>query len=260
MQAYHALLLGVLQGLTEFLPISSSGHLALVEMFLRLPLRERDLTGFDILLHAGTAAALLLCYGGQWRRLIWSPFNGDEAHRRLLVLLVIATLPGAFAGLLFEDWLTEHTRSVMALAIGFGVSGLVLIAAHFTHGQRTVRSVLLWQALLTGVAQACALPASFSRSGLTASAGQFVGLTRTAALDFSFLMAFPIIVGASLKTFADVMAGTVLLPVLPVAVVGFLASFGASILAILFLRQFVARRSLAWFAVYLLPLSVFLLV
>jgi undecaprenyl-diphosphatase len=255
----HALFLGVLQGLTEFLPISSSGHLALAEEFLRLPLSQQDLQGFDILLHAATALALLLCYVRLWWKLGTSPFTGDKESVRLLAFVIVATIPAAVAGVLWEDWIVEHTRSIDAVAITFILTGIALVAAHFAKGSGSVRTLSWKQTIIVGLAQALALLPGLSRSGLTVSAAQLSGMERREALDFSFIIAFPIILGASLHTGIGVLSGTVVLPPLPVSMIGFLTSFFVSVFAIFSLRRFVARFSLAWFALYLLPVGFLLL-
>jgi undecaprenyl-diphosphatase len=254
------LFLGVLQGLTEFLPVSSSGHLVLAETFLQLPIAERDLLGFDVLLHAATALALLLCYAKMWWKIGRSAFVPDPQHRRLLGLLILATIPGAVAGVLLDDWIAEYTRSVTVVAIALMGTATMLILSAFGRGNGGVHTISVRQAMMIGVAQACALVPGLSRSGLTISVGQLSGLARREALDFSFLMAFPIIVGASAMTGIDVLRGEVQLPPLFISITGFIASFVVSILAIFSLRRFVVKFSLAWFALYLFPAAIALLV
>ena len=259
MTALQALLLGILQGLTEFLPVSSSGHLILLEAWLPLSADPRSLLTFDILLHAATALALLLCYAGTWWRIAASPFTGDRVHRRLLLLLIIATIPGAVAGVFFEETVAGSLRSVESVAFAFLATSALLLIAHRARGSLTTARMTWKHVLPIGLIQAVALIPGISRSGSTISAGQLTGLTRAQALDFSFLMAFPIIVGASLSACADVMSGNVAPLPLATVLTGFLSSFGVSVIAILSLRKFVARHSLAWFTLYLVPLAFFLL-
>jgi len=260
MGSVDALFLGILQGLAEFLPISSSGHLILLETWLPLSMDPRSLLAFDILLHTATALALLLCYAGTWWRIMKSPFTGDRTHRRLLLLLIIATIPGAIIGAFFEEAVAGQFRSIASVAVAFLITSTLLLAAHRARGKLTTERMAWKQALPIGLMQAVALIPGISRSGSTISMGQMMGLRREEALDFSFLMAFPIIVGASLSAFMDFMSGNVVPLPLAVVLTGFLSSFGVSMIAILLLRRFVARHSLAWFALYLVPLAVLLFV
>jgi undecaprenyl-diphosphatase len=254
----HALLLGLLQGITEFLPISSDGHLVVVETLGGLGIPSQ-LLGFDVLLHLGSLLALLACYPDAWWRLARAPFTRDGAHTRLLLLLMLATLPAVVIGPFAERWIAEQTRTVTFAAVGFIATGVLLFLAELFPQRRGLSGVGAWDALFIGVAQACALLPGVSRSGMTAGLGRLLGLTRSTAVDFSFLMAVPVIAGAVLFMSGNVLTGAAALPPSPVTVVGVLSSFGASVLAILFLRRLVQKHSLAWFALYLLPLAFFLL-
>ncbi len=260
MTTLQAFILGVLQGLTEFLPISSSGHLAIFETFMGLHISPTDLQSFDVLLHAGTALALLLCFWKTWWKIGTSFFTGDRVNQKLFWLLVIATIPGAVAGYFFEEAIAEYTRPVRIVAITFLINAAVLLWAHFaSKGTKTTSELTTLDTFLIGVAQMFALPAGISRSALTISAGQLQGLSRREALDFSFLILFPILLGAAGLTLVRVAQGAVVLPSLTVSTVGFLTSFIASTVAIASLRLFVARYSLVWFVFYLVPISVILL-
>lgn len=255
----EAVLLGALQGLTEFLPVSSSGHLVLAETFLQLQIHPTDLQGFDVLLHVATALALLLVYAKTWKKILLSPMNKDAQHQKLLLYLVLATIPGAVAGLLLKDSIAEHFRSVTSVATALFVTGIVLLIAHRSRGKKGMQSMNLATVFAMGCAQACALVPGLSRSGLSISAGQVMGLKRQEALDFSFLMALPIIFGAFAVTAGDLLHGSIVMPELSTALIGFVASFFSSLLAIVFLRKFIARHSLAWFTLYLLPISIYIL-
>ncbi|MDD4287472.1 MAG: undecaprenyl-diphosphate phosphatase [Candidatus Peribacteraceae bacterium] len=257
MTTMQALFLGLLQGCTELLPISSSGHLALAEQFLAVRIPQ-GLLGFDVLLHFGSLLALLLCYHKTWIRILRSPFIADRAGMRMFALLIIVTIPAGLAGIFFGEAL-DGLRSLPMLAAGFLVSAIVLLVAERVPVRRPFTSLKIWEVLCIGVAQACALLPSVSRSGMTIAACRALKLRRSDAVDFAFLMAVPAIAGATLFTAINVMKGTMTLPSLAVSSVGFLASFGASIFAILLLRAFVQRFSTAWFALYLIPLAVLLL-
>jgi len=263
MSLWHAILLGAIQGLTEFLPISSDGHLVLADVLLDLPLTGRDALGFDILLHAGSLLAILLAYRLTWKNLIVNALKGKRDAWKLIGILLIATIPGVIAGLLFEDAVSE-LRSLRAAGMGFLVTALVLIVGE-RLGRRRERAAIpledigIGRALLMGLAQAIAILPGVSRSGTTISTGRATGLARSSALDFSFLMALPIISGAVAKTLLDAFNGEVAFPAMAVSITGLVTSFIVSILAITLLKILVVKRSLAVFAWYLLPLALIVL-
>jgi len=259
MSLLHAVLLGIIQGITEFLPISSDGHLVLADVLLDLPLEGKDALGFDILLHAGSLLALLVGYAAVWRDLIVKCLRGDRSGWRVVLLLVIATIPGVIAGLLLEDAISEM-RSLRAAGLGFLLTAFLLIVGEYfgrrrTSAVTTVKEITPLQAFLIGLEQAAAILPGLSRSGSTVAIGRLLGLPRSLALDFSFLMAVPIIGGAVAKTLVDALTGDVVFPPPTVSVTGFVTAFIVSMGAISFLRIFVVRRSLAIFAWYLIPVG-----
>ncbi|HAI97924.1 TPA: hypothetical protein DCL30_00055 [Candidatus Peribacteria bacterium] len=256
----QALFLGFLQGFSELLPISSSGHLALAEGWFRFQASGLSQQGFDIILHAGTLAALLGCYFSQWVKLVRSLFVADVPARRLLTSLIIATVPAVIAGLLFQEFLAEHMRDPRIIALSFLATACILIVAELLGRRGVEHSLSYRRALWIGLAQVCALIPGLSRSGLTISAGRASGLQRSEALDFSFLMAAPIIAGAFVLTLFDVAVGRVVLPDPAIVLSGFAASLIASVCAVVGLREFVRTHSLAWFALYLIPVATVVLV
>lgn len=257
------ILLGATQGLTEFLPISSDGHLVLLDLFLGVSLAPRDALGFDLLLHGGSLLALLVCTGKRWWTLLIDALRGDKRTHKILLWIALATIPGVIAGLFLEDVIASQ-RSVPAAAGGFLITALALIIGDLLNRQRASKEVDVahvgwWRALLIGCAQAFAILPGVSRSGLTISTGVGSGLSRRQAFEFSFLMAVPIIAGAVAKGTLDMALGHVHLPGGSIAAAGFLTSFVVSIGAYLALRAIVARMSLAWFALYLVPVGCALL-
>ena len=204
MTTTQAIVLGVLQGLGEFLPISSSGHLIVVPWLLGWP--DSGLA-FDVALHLGTLAAVLFAFAGDWLRIVSSavrcalrgrPFAEPEA--RLLWLLALASVPGAVAGLLLDEWAETVFRSPALVAVTMALMGAVLWVAdrRATPAGPSAEQMTLRDALLIGFAQALALVPGVSRSGSTISAGLFLRYRREEAARFSFLLATPI-------TFAAVM-------------------------------------------------------
>jgi undecaprenyl-diphosphatase len=230
MSTLQAIVLGVVQGLGEFLPISSSGHLVVVPWLLGWP--EHGLS-FDVALHVGTLAAVLYAFFDDWRRLLVAGLRGVRARRpftdpdsRLLWLLAVASIPGAVAGLLLEDRAESAFRSPALVAAAMALMGLVLWAAdRAARGTADARAVTLRDALLIGAAQALAIVPGVSRSGATISMGLILGYRREEAARFSFLLATPIVIGAAaLKSrylFAPGQATQVLAGMVTAAIFGF---------------------------------------
>jgi undecaprenyl-diphosphatase len=202
MSTLQAIVLGMIQGLGEFLPISSSGHLVVVPWLLGWP--EHGLS-FDVALHVGTLAAVLYAFFDDWRRLLAAGARGVLSRRpfadpdsRLLWLLAVASVPGAVAGLLLEDRAESAFRSPALVAAAMAVMGIVLFVADRTaRGTGEARGVTLRDALLIGAAQALAIIPGVSRSGATISMGLVLGYRREEAARFSFLLATPIVIGAA---------------------------------------------------------------
>lgn len=202
MNEFYAAFLGAIQGLTEFLPISSSGHLALLEHFFGL--KEAGL-GFDIMLHLGTLLAILIYFRADWwamARSVFSRQNDRRARidRRFLSYVVLATIPGGVLGWLLKDKAETVFREPLSVAGTLAGAGLLLILAElFSSRSRSYEDLSLKDALLIGFAQALAVIPGISRSGITICMGLFLGLDRQGAAKFSFLLSAPIIFGAGLN-------------------------------------------------------------
>ncbi len=199
MTSLQAIFLGIVQGLTEFLPISSSAHLALLEHYLTIP--EAGLV-FDVLLHVGTLVALIVYFWQDWLdmfKAVLKPERHNRFERRLFWYLVVATIPGALAGFLLEKKAETIFRAPMRIAILLGVMGVILyLADRLARHQRRLPGITLTDAILIGLSQALAIMPGVSRSGSTMTMGLFLGFTRETAARFSFLMSTPIIFGAGL--------------------------------------------------------------
>jgi undecaprenyl-diphosphatase len=200
----HAIVLGITQGLSEFLPISSSGHLILVPWLFGWD----DFAGnnslekaFDVALHLGTLVGAIAYFrkdiAGYLRAAFTRAGRGTD-DRRIAWLLVASTIPAAVTGALFADVIEEHTGSIPLIALMLIVFGLVLAWADSLGGTRTLESVRLRDALLMGLGQAVALQPGVSRSGVTLTTGRWLGLGRDGAARFAFLMSLPITAGALL--------------------------------------------------------------
>ncbi len=239
---WEAILWGLVQGLTEFLPISSSGHLVLVPEFVGVD--PPDLAT-SALLHLGTLAAVVAYYRGDLARLVG--FRRDPAARHVLWLLVLGTVP-ATLGIVVEDQLELFQESTTAVAIALLVTGLVLVASGLVVRRAgRLEEATIADALLVGLAQATALLPGISRSGMTITAGLGRGLSAEEAARFSFLLAVPAIAGGGLIEMAALLGGEgiptqVWVAVLVAAISGYLA--------IALLIRTLVRIGLRPFAVY----------
>jgi undecaprenyl-diphosphatase len=248
----EAIVWGVIQGITEFLPISSDGHLVLVPAFLNLEQPDLAVTA---VLHLGTLAAVIAYF----RKDLWNltRVRSDPAARRLLTVMVIGTIP-AFAALFVEDQVALLQQSVTATAIFLMLTGVVmLIAGRFPPGQRSLDDAKPRDALLIGIAQVLAILPGLSRSGTTISTGMGLGFDKVEAARFSFLLGIPAVAGAGLlelRNLADTggMPATTWIGVLVAAVTGFLA--------ISVLLKLLTRTGLTGFAIYCLVVGALALI
>ena len=255
MNVFHALVLGIVQGLAEFLPISSSAHLSLVPYVFGW---EDPGLAFDVALHLGTLAAVLWYFRQEWVNLTKAGFEilrtqrvtGDEQWRA--VYIVIATIPGAIGGLLLEKYAETVFRAPALTAIALIVMGTMLWAAdRFAPQTRPITGLRWTDALLIGVAQVFALIPGVSRSGSTMTAGRALGFDRTSAATFSFLMSMPITAAAAVLKVPEALREGITLPI----VVGILASAISGWLAISVLLKYVSTKSFGVFAAYRLVLG-----
>lgn len=259
----QALVLGIVQGLTEFLPISSSGHLIIVPSLLGWDDPFITSLGFSVALHAGTLVALLVYFRADWTRLVPAglaairdrSFRG-EPDRRLAWLLVVSTIPAAVLGALLNDPVERAVRQVNLVAVLLVVGGGILwLADRWLSGRTPLERLSMPAALGIGLAQALALLPGISRSGISISAGLFAGLDREGAARYSFLMATPIIAGAVVYEGAKlVRGGEVLAEAGPLAV-GILAALVSGLLAISVLLRYVRTRSYSVFVAYRIALA-----
>ena len=251
-----ALILGLVQGLTEFLPVSSTAHLILVSDVLKLDVEKFGLT-FDVALHLGTAVAVLLYFAGTWIGLL-----GDVLHGRWrLPLVVVGTIPAAIAGVLFESAVSTTLRGAVVIAIGLLVgSAIFVLAERLGTRRRTLDQLTFVDAIVVGVAQAIALIPGISRSGVTISAGLFRGVERADATRFAFLLATPVILGAGAKTLLDARKLSGLTAQLDVTAIGFVVSFLSGLAAVAFMVRYLRGHSLHVFVVYRVALAIIILV
>ena len=262
-QIVQALIMGIVQGFTEFLPISSSGHLLLVPWLLGWNDPFIESLAFSVVLHGGTLGALLLYFRDDWRRLIPAGLAAirdrsfrDDPDRRLAWLLAASTVPAVVAALLLNDLIEENVRQVGLVAVMLVLAGAILwLADKWGPRTHTIARLTFRGALGIGAAQALALIPGVSRSGISMSAAMFAGLDRADAARFSFLMATPItgmaVVYESLKLIRGEVGGAEPMTL----IVGVVASFVAGMLAIAVLLRFLRTRSFSIFVAYRVVLA-----
>jgi undecaprenyl-diphosphatase len=265
----QALVMGIVQGLTEFLPVSSSGHLILVPSLLGWTDPFIDSLAFSVMLHMGTLVALLVYFWRDWVALIPAGLAAirdrslrSDPERRLAWLIVVTVIPAAIVGALLNDVIESNVREPGLVAILLVVGAAIMWLAD-RWGQRTrqMESLTFPAAFGIGAAQAIALLPGISRSGISISAGLFAGLSREAAARFSFLMAAPVIAGAGLFEGRRLVTGEagVSVEAAPL-VVGFVAALAAGLVAIWTLLRYVRTNSLALFIAYRVVLAIVVVV
>jgi undecaprenyl-diphosphatase len=256
---FQAIIIGIVQGLTEFLPISSSAHLILVPQVLGWDDPFINSAAFDVMLHMGTLAALLVYF---WRDL-WRYFKaglaairdrrvGDDPDRRMALLLAVSVVPAALLGVLFESFFDTFFRESPLYICGLLVIGaLILFAAdRAARHVKKMEELRVSEALGIGLAQALALFPGISRSGITIAAGLFLGLERAAAARFAFLMGTPIIAGAGLWKIRQLAGGGAGAFEPTVLAAGVIASAVSGLIAIWFTLRYLQNHNTDIFVIY----------
>ncbi|MBT4856802.1 undecaprenyl-diphosphatase UppP [Candidatus Uhrbacteria bacterium] len=258
MNIFEAIILGVVQGITEFLPVSSSGHLILLKDWFELDTASYT---FDVTVHIATLLAIIWVL----RKEVWgvlSELAETPWHRTMLVKLVVATIPVGVIGVLLSDGLADALRTPWVVAVSLIVWG---IALWWVDGRVKKKKTnvdlqkMSWkQTLLIGCAQALALIPGTSRSGITMIAGLSTKMSRLEAARFSFLLSIPALAGAGLFTFMDVQGSGLDIEWVPL-IAGFVSAFLAGLLASSLLLKFLASNKFKPFAIYRIVLGIVIL-
>jgi undecaprenyl-diphosphatase len=265
---YEAIILGIVQGLSEFLPISSSGHLLLVPWLAGWEALDPSVKkSFDVALHFGTLVAVV---GYFWRdvstyvvegtKLVFARKVPPTTEGKLAWLFVLATLPAAAVGALFEDQIDSRLGTPTIIGVSLIGFGILLAIADRTLGRRKVDDFRAKDALLVGAAQALALNPGSSRSGITMTAGRFLGFNRDAAVRISFVMSIPVIFGAVVFKFGGMVADGVPDDLLVPMIVGVVTSGLSGWLAVWGTLRIVRTRSFMPFVIYRIVLGVVVLI
>ncbi len=267
MNIIEAAILGLLQGITEFLPISSSGHLVIAESWFNLNVEA--LKSFDIAVHFGTLLAILIYFRKDYcfllrslMHLVWRKMgflHGTKSVEEKIELktgvkmsgyLLLATVPAGLIGAFFGDFLDSYFRNTFSVAVMMIVVGVFFFVAEYVAARIAKCGLNLKNTVLIGIAQACALIPGISRSGATISAGLVQGIKREEAARFSFLLGSIAIAAASALTLYKALKGQVTLPSGDILITGIATSFISGYLAIVFLMRFLKKHTLHVFGVY----------
>jgi len=268
-QLFQAIVLGLVQGLTEFPPVSSSGHLIVVPALLGWNDPFIDSLAFSVMLHVATLLALLLYFRADWLRLIPAGLAAirdrslrNDPDRRLAWLLVVATIPAVIAGIALNDLIENAFREPRLVAITLVIGAAILwLADRIGTHEKSMDGVTFPVAAGIGVAQALALIPGISRSGISISAGLFANLNREAAARFAFLMATPITAGAGIWELKKVLTGEagVDLPLVPLFA-GMLTALIAGIAAIAVMLRYLRSHGTGIFVAYRIALAAVVIV
>ena len=247
---WQAIILGLVQGLTEFLPVSSSGHLVIAQSLLNI---NTEMMTFDVLVHVGTLVAVFVAFWGDIVALLKKPFC------RFTGLLIIACIPAGLIGLFLDDLIGQLFGSLVAVACALILTGAFLLISDRQNGQGTIQNMTPLQALVVGLFQGLAVTPGLSRSGSTIFGALLCGIKRSEAAKFSFLVSIPVILGAALKEGYDLMTAqtvafewTYLLGAAVAALSGYLAIR-------VFLRL-LEKRNMRFFSYYVWALAAFVLI
>ncbi len=259
MNIIQAIILGILQGITEFLPVSSSGHLVILPFFLNWQLPVKETFIFNVLVQIGTIVAVIFYFRKDLVAIIsefftqlfaGTPFASHDA--RMGWLIIVATIPAGVAGLFFADVVEEAFASPLIAGIMLLVTAVVMLLAELISQKLgDIEDITLVSALSMGLMQILAMFPGISRSGSTISGGMYTHLRREAAGKFSFLMSIPIMLAAGvLSTYQMVTEVPDLGEFLPIMAVGFVTAMVVGYIAIRWLLKFLVRNSLAYFSIY----------
>ncbi|MGN6781627.1 MAG: undecaprenyl-diphosphate phosphatase [Marmoricola sp.] len=265
MNYLDAVVLGIVEGLTEFLPVSSTGHLTIVEQWLGLDVAAHDVTAFTAVIQVGAIAAVILFFWRDIARIavawfsgLLRPENRGSLDHRLGWYVIVGTIPIGIVGLLFKHVITDDLRSLWVVAIALiAWSAVMVVAERLGRQRRGDRDLSMRDALVVGVVQCAALVPGVSRSGATISAGLLRDLDRVTATRLSFFLSIPALVAAGAFELKDAVGGGIGVGPL---IVGTVISFVVAYVSIAWLLRFVSHHSIARFVPYRVALGVVLLV
>ena len=244
MSFLDAVILGIIQGLTEFLPVSSSGHLVLAQAILKV---KQAGVSFEVIVHLGSLLAVLVYFRSRIILLIKSLFDKSMIQQRKMVLFLIAgTIPAVIAALLFKDFFEQAFSNPVMTSVMLFITGLILVSTKFFETRKN--PVKLPTAIAMGIAQALAIMPGISRSGTTISVGMMAGVDPSEAAEFSFILAIPAILGALIFKVDDIMSLDSSL--IPQYITGAIVTFAASLFAVYAVLAAIRRGKFVYFGYY----------
>ena len=262
MKLFDAIFLGLVQGVAEFLPISSSGHLSFFQNFLNMGSEGSENLFFDVLLHLGTLAAVFAAYWAEIKALVLEFFTmigvrklprgqkPDRLSRRMIFFIIIGTLP-LVAVLPIKDLVDGLYSNTFFIGFAFLVTGsLLFFSDRMTRGNKDLKSSTMLDVLVVGIAQAIAVVPGLSRSGTTVAAGLTRGFSREFAVKYSFLMSIPAVLGANLLSLVDAIQEGVDWSLMPLYLVGVVVAAVSGYLSIRLLKYITQKGSFGGFAYY----------
>ena len=261
MDVFKAIILGIIQGIAEFLPISSSAHLIIFPYLFGW---EESGLAFDVALHFGTMMAVLVVFFKDWWKLFIGAFTDIKDKKKtnngkMFWYLVVATIPAVIAGLLLDDVIENVVRgNLWIIASCLAIMGMLIFigdkwASKHYKKETKFEDISLKQALIVGVSQAFAIIPGFSRSGTTILGGRLLGISKEAITKFTFLLSVPVICGATILKVGD-------LVFTKEVIIGVISSFAAGLLTIKFLLNYIKKHDFSVFAFYRVILAIIVLV
>ena len=264
MSIFQSIILGIIQGIGEFLPISSSAHLIIVPYLFNW---EEHSLSFDVALHFGTLIAVLVVYFKDWWNLFKGAFDkvvhkNESFNNKMFWYLVIATIPGAIIGKIFEEPIEKVLRSnYLIIAIALAVMGILIYlgdkwaARKYKDKETSFEKLTLKQTFIIGLSQALAVIPGFSRSGTTILTARLMGVSRSAAAKFTFLLSVPIIFGATVLKLPDMITGFSF-----ELIIGIVVSAVVGVISIKFLLKYIKTHDFAIFAYYRVIIAIIVIV
>ncbi len=250
----EALILGLIQGITEFIPVSSSGHLVLVPEIFNW---EQQTTTFDLILHAGTLLALLITYRKKISEIILHPTK----NKNLIINLIIGTIPAGLVAFFFEDRIDETFKSINIVIFMLIIIGVVMVGVDYLKtGPKKYTKLSKRNSLVIGIFQILSLVRGTSRSGMTILGGLSQKMTLKDAADFSFLLSIPLISAAVLMKILDLSANGLGQENLAHLSIGFLSAFISGLFAINFMLSQINKLGLKYFGIYRIILGIILII
>ncbi len=268
MTLLQSIILGIIQGITEFLPISSSAHLVITPYLLGWKIPAQDSFIFDVLVQLGTLLAVIIYFRKDLYKIIVAVITGlihrkpfSEPMARLGWLLVLSTIPAVIAGVLFKGLVEQAFGSPPAAALFLLGTAILLVVAEWLGKRKRQLDAVTWlDALIVGLFQAISLLPGISRSGATISGGMIRNLDRPSAARFSFLISVPVMIGAGALEMVDLFKSTNLMTQLPTVIAGFIFAALVGYLSIRWLLTFLIKRPLYIFSIYCAVISVIVLI